>query len=312
MRLFREPIRAFFFILLVLIPGPGSAQISSYQETFYGLLGKRDFSPAEKILAEWENSQPGDVETLVAHGILFYARARRGEGNPVPSSPVETLLHPPRTRPEDRAWVQVPFDRRLLLRAKPYWKKALESSPDRLDLYFRLANLSGGLGDFESQYDILAKALQRADRRSRKLVWVNGGELPEPASKLIPETLQGYAAHYLAQPQGQGMERARRIAKLSMTFYPRHPAAYHSLAAYCAWKEDWPRALKYLILANRRDPKNGGILNDIGNLLAQLGEPEEAKIYFGKTVGLDNDPQNTAWAQKRLEDLRQGEGEIPR
>jgi len=78
------------------------------------LLGKRDFSPAEKILAEWENSQPGEVETLVAHGILFYARARRGGGNPLPSSPVETLLHPPRTRPEDRT--PEPDDRPTLKR----------------------------------------------------------------------------------------------------------------------------------------------------------------------------------------------------
>jgi tetratricopeptide (TPR) repeat protein len=299
-----------FLILLFLIPVRGATQTPSFKETFYGFLEKRDFSPAQSVLAEWKDSQPEDVEMLVAHGIFYYSRARRNDrGIPAPP-PAVPLLHPPRTQPQDRAWVPVFFDRDLLLQAKPYWKKALEVSPDRLDLYFRMANLFGGLGDFESQYAVLAKALQRADRRSRKLLWIDGGELPEPALKMIPETLQGYAAHYLAQPEGKGMERARRIAKLSMTFYPRDPASYHSLAAYYAWKEDWPRTLKYLVLASQKDPQNGGVLNDIGNLLVKLEKPQEAEIYFEKTLRLDPDPGNRAWAEKRLEELRQGESEV--
>lgn len=184
------------------------------------------------------------------------------------------------------------------------WQSALQASPERLDYYFHLARLYQKENRFDLEYQVWVDACKAADRHWRSLRWIDGEKLPHRSSRLIPEALQDSILHYFQKGNDQNDEHALRLAKLSYTFYPRHPAAYNSIAAYFALEGDWEHSLKYLLMASQQAPKDSLVLNNIGFVLAQMGKKKEARIYYQRVVRLNNDEENTRVAQERLERLR--------
>jgi tetratricopeptide (TPR) repeat protein len=191
-----------------------------------------------------------------------------------------------------------------MLLAAQYWKKALEACPWRLDLYYRLAYLYQDLGDFESQYGTLVESFKYASRNMRKLRWINGQALPQPPNRFIPGAQQDFEAYYLAQEDPLEREKALRLCRLTLTFYPRHSRPYNSIAAYFALKQDWPRTFRYLLTAKKINPRDSLVLDNIGSTLLGLGKKRIAAIYFKKVLALGGDPPNEEFAREQLKKIQ--------
>lgn len=256
-------------VLMILIVFPSIAY-SGYREDFYQEWEQKDFSRMEKTLEDWNRSDSTNMELRVAYGHYFYAKGLAEN------------------------------DRRFMLRSLPYWNSALVTDPWRLDVDFDLAQLYQDLGDFEDQYDLLAKTLQSADKGWRNLRWINGQKLPKRSSKLIPGALQGYISHYFDLHTEEGDEDAHRLAKLSITFYPNLSYAYDSIANYFFRRKDLARGLKYLLIASLKNPKDSQALCGIGDILVELGKRKEARIYYRKAIRLNNDAEIVKKAKEKL------------
>jgi tetratricopeptide (TPR) repeat protein len=255
-----------FLVLFLLV----AFAHADYREQFDGQLDQRDFPGMEKTLADWKRSSPGDMEWRVASGSYFYQKGLAAG------------------------------DRRFLFQALAHWQAALQSDPWRLDVGFALARLYQDLGEFESQYGLLAQTLQSADNGWRNLRWAGGQKLPKRSSKLIPETLAGYTAYYFGLHTREGDEEALRLARLSATFYPYRPSAYASMATYFSRQEDWPHTLKYLLIASQKDPKDSLVLCNIGDTLRKCGKKKAGRIYYQRVVALNNDPEMVEKAGREL------------
>ncbi len=228
----------------------------------------------EKTLSDWNRSDSTNMELRVAYGHFLCAKGLAQN------------------------------DHRLLIKSISYWKSALVTDPWRLDVDFALAEVYQDLGDFESQYNLLAQTLQSADKDWKNLRWANGQKLPRRSSKLVPETLKGYISHYFGLQTEQGDEEAFRLSKLSITYYPDRSYTYNSIATYFSRRKDLARALKYLLLANLRDPKDSQVLCGIGDTLEALGKRKEAGIYYQKVIDLN---KNVEMVQKAKEKLGESE-----
>jgi tetratricopeptide (TPR) repeat protein len=247
---FLKPLLVFFFFF--------AHAYADYLESFHEELDRKDFPGMEKTLADWKISAPDDLEWLVASGSYHYEKGFTVANNQ------ETL------------------------QAYPYWKQALQVNPWRLDVDFDLAQLYQALDQFENQYGFLAQTLLFADKGWRHLQWAGGAKLPKRSSRLIPETLQVYIDHYFGQNTPEGDEKALRLARLSATFYPHRFQTYHAIATYYSRREDWPHALEYLLRANHKNPKDGRVLDEIGDTLVKLGKKKEAGIFYQKAVDLSH------------------------
>lgn len=279
-----------------------------YRGEFYAHFNQGHFRDMETTLKAWKAECPDDVEMLAAYGSYYYNQSKRGPAanHAKLTARGDILLNePPPDKNNSDPGSQARFERRDLAQAVHYWKKAESLYPGRLDIRFRLARAYQEMDNFQAQYQTLAEALQYADQNKKKLKWINNEELPQRRSQLIPETLQNFEAYYFSRQQSSCDEKAFRLAKLTITFYPNHPYAYNSMAAYYSFQKDWEHALKYLLLASQRDPRDSLVLNNIGNLLWRLEKKQEAKIYYEKVIRISGDEKNTAHAQKKLEELKE-------
>jgi tetratricopeptide (TPR) repeat protein len=239
---------------------------TDYLSRFYIYFDIRDEAGMAGTLKEWAAERPNDTEMFSAYSEYYEFRSLKGK-------------------------------------AAQSWINAIRRDPSRLDFYLRLARLYQGMGNFEAQYSTLADALQYADRHPLKLKWEGGQTLPLPGGEFIPPILQGFMTHYFKQHKVESDEKALRLARLGVTFFPDHPYAYNCMAAYYFDKQDWPRTLKSLLLANVKAPRDSLVVRNIGNTLLTMGKFREAKIFYRRVVDLNNDEKNVAAAKTRLEEL---------
>ena len=256
----------------------------------------------QKTLADWKKSGPGNGSWLAADGYYLCAKA---DGRAPWAAPAKALGRPELPDPVTGQIVGLSLDSRrldrpLMSQAVSCWQAALEADPWRLDVRLSLARLYGDMGDFDSQYDLLAQTLKLADKGWRDLEWLAEEKLPRRSSKLIPEAMQDYIQFCFGRKTKEGDEDARQLARLTITFYPQGAQAYRSLSTFFARRRDWPRAMKYLLIASQKAPKDSSILCAIGDTLDQMGKKREAGIFYRRVIGLHNDEASMDRAQKQL------------
>jgi tetratricopeptide (TPR) repeat protein len=291
-------------ILLLFFTPSFAFSTPDYREKFYEQLNKNDFHGMEKTLKEWESIPSDSVELLTAQGNFFYRKARKETdfvSIQLPQSKGILLGETKKSQRSDPQKRGKSLDLELMLNACDFWRNALLLDPSRLDLYLGLARLYQDIDQFESQYDILADAFQYIEKKPRKLNWGTRKIPKKSRGKFIPESIQDYASYYFGLQQTQDNEKVLRLAKLTMTFYPRHPSSYNSVAAYFSFKKDWLHALRYLLIASQKEPNDSVVLCNIGYVLTQLGKKKEAGIFYRKVIRLDNDPEKVEEAKKQLE-----------
>lgn len=272
-----------------------------YSSQFNAQFDRQDFTGMEKTLQDWHQSNTGDVEWLVASGDYDYLKAR-DKAPALTASEQQTPV----------VWFQTPvaqtdppapnpdyFNRPLMSQAVTCWQKALFLCPWRLDLYFKLSRLFQDAGDFQAQYDTLANGLQYMDKNRRNLKWVDPKLLPLSAT--IPPRLHEPIAFYLGQGQPEARDKAHRLIRLAITFYPNDAYFYNSLAAYYSTKEDWPHTMKYLLIASGKDPRESLYVFNIGNALAGMGKKREAGIFYRQVVKRNQYPDCVEVAKNFLE-----------
>ncbi len=280
----------------------------NYREQFYDYFYRGDFHAMEATLKNWKSSCPDDVEMLAAYGSYYFNLSKKGTlANPAKLIPREEILLSgnPSGKKSEGPDPEARFDQKKLGKAADYWKKAADLYPWRMDIRFWLARAYQDLGNFDAQYQTLAQALQYADKNKKKLKWNNNEDLPDRRSRFIPESMQDFEDYYFARQRAENDQMAFRLAKLTLTFYPNHPDAYNSMAAYYSYQQDWEHTLKYLLLAGQKDPQNGLVLNNIGNVLMKLDKRKDAEIYYQKVVNMNNDEKNVDHAKRKLKEIKE-------
>lgn len=274
-----------------------------YSLQFNSQLSQRDFAGMEKTLADWRKSRLDDADWFSARGNYFYLLAQKDApvlskpgiaDKPVVWCPTPAITADPPAR--DPAY----FKSSLVSQAVTCWQAAIASHPQRLDLPFDLARLYQETGNFDAQYDVLANALQYSDKNRRNLQWKGNQDLPQPVTLLIPPLLQSSISFYLGQGRPESWAKAHRLIRLAVTFFPNDPFFYNSLAAYYSTQGDWPRTMKYLLIASDKAPQESLFIFNIGNALVGMGKPREAKIYYRKVVKMDQNPEYVETAKTHL------------
>jgi tetratricopeptide (TPR) repeat protein len=272
------------------------------QDRFFGELDRHRFKAAGEVLRSWKRSSPGDPRLPASFGYYYYALAVQGKpefrASPRPRDSI-IATHP--FAPEACAFrYGVRLERTLAQEARQSWLEAVQKDSSRLDLYLNLADLYQDEGDFEAQNHILGKALQFSDGSDAPMTWMGKGSLPLPQKRFLPRALQSYVDYYFSLGDPDADQKGYRLAKLLVTFYPSDPAGYNSMAAYFWLKGDRENALRCLLWANTKAPKDCLVLSNIAALMEAMHHGRVARIYWRKVVKLGNDPQWVGRAEEKL------------
>lgn len=284
-----------FGLFILAHPSCAHAPARNYTGLFYSQRDSTDTQAMERTFRDWKDFSPKDPEIPAAEGYLKWDKARLKEKGAQTTGELPLLRYPHREGTfQPNGWNQDD-----LHSAEKAWKLALQTQPNRLDLTLKLSLVEQALGRFEAQYALLAKVLQKIDRKDGPCQWIPGRDVPATPQNLLSDALLESEAYWFCRGP-EGVEYASRLARLAMTYNDQDPLPYNCLAVCHLIRGNPQHALKCLLIALRRDPTNCLVLGNIGRLLASIGKKREAGIYFSKVVSLNKDPDESLEAQNYL------------
>ena len=245
--------------------------------------------------------QASDPEYDVVVANHWFAKARRGvEISRRPAAAGDLVLSDPQTGEAVGSIGAGEPDPELVRLAVEALRDGVERFPDRLDIRFGLAHLHHELGEADLQYATLAAAAERAAAHPADQRWRDGGELPAPAERFVPETLQACAHAWFELETPAGDERFLAIAELAIARFPKHPYAYNSVAAYWYAKKDPAKALQFLRTAHELDPADQLIVLNLGSLALEAGDQAQGRACLEAVLASDADDAVKDAAKEKL------------
>jgi tetratricopeptide (TPR) repeat protein len=288
-------------------------------------LRKKDEPRAEEAFRKVIALDPRHQEAYLHLGNL-YERQKRIEES------LEAFINAAQIDPTSpggkSAQAKVPLLQGILLAQSGKWEEALTAfrqalriSPDPATIYFNVAQVYLGQGDFENAEEALTRTLQVDPKHQGALL--NLGILYERQGKL-EEALRVYEAARDTQPanaegvnaavsaqtvrgrmavQSGNLDEALEAFEQAATLQPKNPANYFNLALLHLRRNDLSEAEKAFDRVIALDPSEGDAYLPLADLLEKSGREEEAIATYERLIALGQGPLTTR-AQIRLHLLK--------
>ena len=181
--------------------------------------------------------------------------------------------------------------------------EAYREFPSRLDIGMGLAHLRRQMNEPSQCATALIQVLTNSQKLADKLQWKDGGPLPEPAADYVPSLMQPYAAGFFHLDSKEGDALCRRLCEKVVQTYPESPYAYNMLAALSDASGDQKAAIKYLLTAHAKAPKDAIVIFNLADMYRTTGDKTNALKYYRKVLALNPDTEMKKSAQTAIAGL---------
>jgi tetratricopeptide (TPR) repeat protein len=288
-------------------------------------LRKKNEAKAEEAFRKVAELDPGHQEARLHLGNLYERQKRMEEA-------LEAFISAAQINPNSpggkSAQAKIPLLQGILLaqrgkaeEALAAFRQALRISPDPAPIFFNIAQVYLGQGDFENAEAALSRTLQVDPKHQGALL--NLGILFERQGKL-EEALRAYETARDAQPasaegvnaavsaqtvrgrmavQSGNLDEALEAFKQAAELQPKNPANYFNLALLHLRRNDLSEAEKAFDQVIALDPTEGDAYLPLADLLEKSGREQEAIETYERLIALGQGPLTTR-AQVRLHLLK--------
>lgn len=190
-------------------------------------------------------------------------------------------------------------------------KKCLEIVSEGYRRFPERADLALGLGHIQMESELhegcvntMISLMETARNHPGRLKWLANGKLPTPEKKLIPETVQKYAAALFNENNEKSDALCSKLTLAAIRAFPESPQAYNMQAALASAHKDSSNTLKFLKLAHEKDPQDVIVLMNLADTYLKSGKKKKAKEIYSKVIELKAvDERHLQQAQKAIDQL---------
>lgn len=298
---------------------------SAYYNIGQVYLRKKDEAKAEEAFRKVAALDPGHQEARLHLGNLYERQKRLEEA-------LEAFISAAQINPNSpggkSAQAKVPLLQGILLaqrgraeEALTAFRQALRISPDPAPIYFNIAQVYLGQGDFENAEAALTRTLQVDSRHqgallSLGILYERQGKLEEAlrayetARDVQPANTDGVNAAVSAQTvrgrmaaQSGNLDEALEAFEQAAALQPKNPANYFNLALLHLRRNNLSEAEKAFDQVIALDPSEGDAYLPLADILEKSGREAEAIETYERLIALGPGPLTTR-AQVRLHLLK--------
>ena len=270
-----------FLLILFVLAGMSVTRAQSYNDAFFDALNSNDLETQRRVLAEWQEAAPNDVDLYIAR-YNFYANQTFGSIGYVEGT-------------DDETDVPVSFDNYVSAfsfhseahadSALSVISEAIGKFPNRLDLRFGKIYFLGQLANWDAFADEIIATLNHSEQIDHLWTYpnMNGGMV-----ELLSEGVLDYQNDMLGAvtdfdkptPEDTAMFlRMRRVAKRMVQLFPSDLYSVNILATTYTIFQEYDTAMKYLLRAEKIDPNDPIVLKNIIDVYNMMGKKKLAKPY---------------------------------
>lgn len=282
------------------------------QEKFRERLNKlyitQDTIAQEKILKEWEQSNPDDAELYVAYFNHFVNKSRNEilrltEETPSGDQEALALSKAGESESEPSAYIysEIDYEPRILKKGLDYIDIGIKKYPDRLDMRFGKSYIYSKSGDYDAMTNEIIAVLERSAKNGNKWTWTDNKLLEDGKSRMF-DAVQDYVYQLYGTGDDRLLDNMKSISEKVLEYYPDHVYSLSNLSIVYMISEKYDKALEVLLKAYRINSEDQVIINNLAHAYKMKGDKPNAIKYY--TLLLEHaDEQMKDGINKQIESL---------
>lgn len=281
----------------------GIVYSQDYPARFTTLLQDKDTTGQITLLNEWSSAKPKDPELFIAW-FNYYARKSRKEVIALEKdnkNQESFILTDSAGKTAGFLNPSVMYDPAILQKGFDQIDQGISLYPTRLDMRFGKVYMYGESEDFRSFTTEIVKTIEYAQTINYKWLWKEG-KLLEDAKEFFLSSLQNYIGTLYNTEDDNLLPMMREIAETVLKYHPDHVESLANTALTYLIIGDYDKALPFLVKAEKINPKDIIVLNNIAEIYKRKGDKANRKIYLEKIIQHGNE-EEAEDARQQLKNL---------
>jgi tetratricopeptide (TPR) repeat protein len=262
----------------------------SYQQKFGKLFEQKDTLNCRRLLKEWEDANPNDP-ALYTSAINFYFFT---------SKQPEILLSKERTGKSSLSFEDSTGKTAGYLNSNPeyrsdqlalgfkYIDRGIEKFPARLDMRFGKCYVLEQVADYEDFTSELIKTIRYSVAIKNDWLW-SGNKKLDHGEHFMLETVQTYLKELYDTQNDSLLDNIKRIGGIAIGYYPNNVEILSTTAVANMLTGNYDTAIVYLKQAEKINPKDFIVLNNLAHGYKLMGDKVNAIKYYELTEKYGDD-----------------------
>ena len=276
-----------------------------FQMEFKKHFETNDTVGLRNTLEQWEKSNPNDPELYTSYFNYHFLKAKQEVIMITTDEPDGENLEIIDQSNQATAYVGAEFFLNPTEMQKAFDKidEGIKRFPNRLDMRFGKVYAFGQTQDWEQFTQEIIKHIAYSASNKNEWLWLNSEKL-EDGEAFFLSTVQAYSKQIWDTGDDELLKHIREISEKVLEIYPDYLESINSLATTYLITDDFDQAIKLLKQAEKIDPSDFIVLQNIAYAYQLQGKKEMAIEYYQKVIEFA--PQGTTqFAEEQLRKLKQ-------
>ncbi len=290
--------------LIVLITFSGLVFGQTNYEKFKKLYKDNDTIKIKSLLTAWEKSNPDDPELYTSAFNFYFSNSKQEliSLTKEQRSKEGFQLTDSTSKVAGFMSSNLGYNPDKLTTAFSYINKGIEKFPNRLDIRFGKCYVLQQIGDYENFTDEVMKTVEYSNVIKNNWLWTENKKL-EDAENFMLGSIQTYLKDLYETQNDKLLENMIRIGEVTLKYYPNNIEILSTTAVANMLTKNYDKALGYLKQAEKLNPKDFIVLNNIAQGYELKGDKENAIKYYELTEKY-GDEQAKQQARQEIKKLK--------
>ncbi len=273
-----------YLVFALIVLGMQAAAQSNYEQ--YKILHeKKDTAAVKKLLTKWEKEEPNNPELYTSGFNHYFARSMQetisldkeqgdkggytlkdSAGNVAGFLNTSMSYHP-----------------KHIETAFTYANRGIEKFPDRLDIRFGKCFVLGKLEDYDKFTAEIIKTVEYSAKNKNSWLWTENEKVENPETFLL-DGVQDYLLQLYDTENDDLLKNMQDIGEATLRLYPNNIKILSTTAISYMLTQEYDKAIRHLKQAEKIDPTDFIVLNNIAEGYKRMGDKENAIKYFELTA----------------------------
>lgn len=290
-------------ITIILLSISNFAFGQSNYEKFKKLFQDNDTMKIKILLSEWEKSNPNDPE-LYTSAFNYYFSNSKQEILSLEKEQYgkESLKLTDSAGTDYYMNSNLGYNPEKLENAFNYIDNGIEKFPKRLDIRFGKCYVLGEVGDYENFTLEIIKTVEYSNIIKNNWLWTENKKLDD-AEKFMLGSIQSYLKQLYDTEDDSLLDNMKSIGDVVIKYYPNNIEILSTTAVAHTLTKNYDKAINYLKQAEKLNPKDFIVLNNIAHCYKLKGDKMNSIKYYELTEKF-GDEQAKQQARKEIKELK--------
>ena len=273
-------------------------------EKFIKLFKENDTTQIKALLVSWEKTDPNDPELYTSSFNYYFSSSKQEilsienkqngkEGLELTDSSgnVVGFMNS-----------NLGYNTEKIEKALEYIDKGIKKFPNRLDIRFGKCYVLGQLSEYEEFTKEIIKTVEYSKIIKNEWLWTEN-KRKENAEKFMLEAVHAYMKQLYDTEDDNLLTNMIKIGDITLSYYPNSIEILSTTAVANMLTKNYDKAIEYLKQAEKIDPKDFIVLNNIAQGYKLKGDKENAIKYYELTAKY-GDKEAKRFANSEIDKLK--------